>query len=143
VCSSDLVIIKNRSNVYALKGVENLTNINIALTQAIRKLDSTLKTPRRACIGLVSDILLQHGPVQTRKWMTELLAQLRSAGFTTLAIIDPQMHPSEQLYAILGLFEGEVNIRESETDKGLARFLKVKRLSSQKYLKDEMLLTEE
>jgi hypothetical protein len=53
------------------------------------------------------------------------------------------MHPSEQLHAILGLFEGEVNIREAETEKGLARFLKVKRLSSQKYLKEETRLTEE
>jgi hypothetical protein len=135
-------IVKSAPNVFTLKGVENLTNINIALTQAIRKLDPTQKSPRRVCLGLVSDVLLQHGTVQTRKWLTELLTQLRSAGFTTLAVIDPQMHPSEQLHAILGLFDGEVNIREAETKKGLARFLKVKRMSSQKYLKDETLLTE-
>jgi len=130
-------------NIFTLKGIENLTNINIALTQAIRKLDPTMKTPRRACIGLVSDILLQHGPVQTRKWLTELITQLRSAGFTTLAIIDPQMHPSEQVHAILSLFDGEINIREAETEKGLVRFLKVKRMSNQKYLKDEVLLTDD
>jgi KaiC/GvpD/RAD55 family RecA-like ATPase len=135
--------VKNASNVFTLKGVESLTNINIALTQAVRTLDPAPKTPRRICIGLLSDLLLQHGPVQTRKWLTELLTQLRTGGFTTLAVIDPQMHPPEQLYAVLGLFNGEVNIREAETEKGLARFLKVKRLSDQKYLKDEMLLTEE
>jgi predicted ATPase/KaiC/GvpD/RAD55 family RecA-like ATPase len=130
-------VVKSSLNVFLLKGVVNLTNINIALTLAIRKLGPSQKTPRRICISLVSDVLLQHGPVQTRQWLTELLTQLRSAGFTTLAVIDPQMHQLEQLHAILGLFEGEVNIREGETDKDLARFLKIKRMSSQKYLKEE------
>jgi KaiC/GvpD/RAD55 family RecA-like ATPase len=136
-------IVKEAPNIITLKGVENLTNISIALTSAIRKLEQTPKVPRRICISLVSDLLLQHGAVQSRKWLTELLTQLKSAGFTTLAAIDPLMHPSEQLHAILGLFEGEVNIREAETERGLARFLKVKRLSSQKYLKEETRLTEE
>jgi hypothetical protein len=53
------------------------------------------------------------------------------------------MHQSEQLHAILELFEGEVNIREAETDQGLVRFLKVKRMNNQKYLKDETILTQE
>jgi tetratricopeptide (TPR) repeat protein len=136
-------IVKASPNVFVLKGVENLININIALTQVIRRLEPLQAKPRRICVDLVSDILLQHRSVQTRKWLTELLTQLRSTGFTTLAVINPQMHPSEELYAILSLFEGEVNIREAETDKGLTRFLKVKRLSGQKYLKEETALTEE
>jgi tetratricopeptide (TPR) repeat protein len=134
--------VKSAPNVFTLKGVENLTNINIALTQAIRKLDLASKSSRRICVDLISDVLLQHGPIQTRKWLTELLTQLRSTGFTTLAVIDPQMHPLEQLHAVLGLFDGEINIREAETDQGLARFLRVKRMGSQKYLKDENALTE-
>ncbi len=136
-------IVRAAPNVFTLKGVESLTNINIAFTQVIRKLDPALKTSKRICIGLLSDLLLQQGPLQTRKWLTELLTQLRSAGFTTLAVIDPLMHPPEQLHAVLGLFDGEINIREAENEKGLSRFLKVKRMSSQKYLKDEVHLTEE
>jgi tetratricopeptide (TPR) repeat protein len=135
--------VKSAPNVLTLKGVENLTNINIALMQTIRKLDPASKSPRRICMDIISDVLLQHGPVQTRKWLTELTAQLKSMSFTILAATDPQMHPPEQLYAILSLFEGEINIREAETEKGLARFIKVKRMSSQKCLKDEILLTEE
>ena len=136
-------VVESSSNVFLLKGVENLTNISIALISSIRNLGSAQKSPRRICISLVSDILLQHGPVQTRKWLTELLTQLRSAGFTSLAVIDPQIHQPDQLHAILGLFEGEVNIREAETDQGLARFLKVRRMSNQKYLRDETRLTQE
>lgn len=60
-----------------------------------------------------------------------------------MAVIDPQIHPPEQLRAILGLFEGEVDIHEADTDQGLARFMQIKRLSNHKYLKDEANLTEE
>jgi KaiC/GvpD/RAD55 family RecA-like ATPase len=134
------VIIKSLPNTFTLKGVENLTDIGIALTSAIRRLDPSLKGPRRICIGLVSDVLLQHHAVQTRKWLTALTAELKSNGFTALAVVDPQMHPPEELHAILGLFDGEINICEKETEKGFGGFLKIKRMSDQKYLETELLL---
>jgi len=31
------------------------------------------------------------------------MTEQKSAGITTLGVIDPRMHPSEELYAILGL----------------------------------------
>ena len=134
-------IVKDLPNVFKLKGVENLTDISIALTSTIRKLDPSLKGPRRACISLISDILLQHHAVQTRRWLTALTTELKSAGFTTLGVIDPRMHPSEELYAILGLFEGEISIYEKETEKGLGKYLKIKKMTNQKYLENELLLT--
>jgi len=133
-------IIEDSPNVVKLKGVENLTDISIALTSAMRKLDPSVKGPRRACIDIVSDALLQHHAVQTRKWLAALTAELKSMGFTTLAVVDPRMHPPEELYAILGLFEGEIDIRERETEKGTARFLKIRRMSGQEFLEDELLL---
>jgi tetratricopeptide (TPR) repeat protein/KaiC/GvpD/RAD55 family RecA-like ATPase len=133
-------IVKSSPNVFKLKGVENLTEISIALTSAIHKLDSSQKGPRRICIGLVSDVLLQHHAVQTRRWLAALIPELKSAGFTTLAVIDPRMHPPEELYAILGLFEGEINVTEKETEKGPGKFLKIKKMSNQEYLEDEILL---
>jgi hypothetical protein len=123
--------------VFKLKGVENLTDISIALTSATRKLDPSLKGPRRICIDLISDVLLQHRAVQTRRWLTALIPELKSAGFTTLAVVDQRMHPSEELYAILGLFDGEIDIYQ----KGAEQFLKIKRMSDQKYLDNELLLT--
>jgi hypothetical protein len=54
-------------------------------------------------------------------------------------VIDPQIHPPEELHAILGLFEGEINIY----DKGAEQFLKIKRMSNQEYLEDELPLTRE
>jgi KaiC/GvpD/RAD55 family RecA-like ATPase len=132
-------VAESSGNVFKLKGVENLTEISIALSSAIHKLDASLKSPRRACIEIVSDALLQHHAVQTRKWLTALTTELTSAGFTVLAVVDPQMHPPEELHAILGLFDGEINIYE----KGTERFLKIKRMSNQKYVEDELLLKKE
>jgi tetratricopeptide (TPR) repeat protein len=137
VCNPEAdAIIKSSPNVHALKGVENLTDISIALTSAIRQLDPSLKGPRRICIGLTSDVLLQHHAVETRRWLTALITKLKSEDFTTLAVIDPKMHPPEELHAILGLFDGEINIYE----KGAEQFLRIKRMSNQKYLDDELLL---
>jgi KaiC/GvpD/RAD55 family RecA-like ATPase len=135
--------LKKGSNVFILKGVENLTDINIALTQAFRKLDVAKKGPRRICLNILSDALLRHGSVVTRKWLSELIAALNSEGFTILAVINSQMHASEDINAILGLFEGEINIFERETEEELKRYLKIKRMGNQKYLRNEIHLTEE
>jgi predicted ATPase len=138
VCNPEAeAIIKSSPNVHVLKGVENLTDISIALTLAIRQLDLSLKGPRRICLSLVSDALLQHHTVETRRWLTALITKLKSEGFTTLAVIDPQVHPSEELHAIVGLFDGEISIYEKEAE----RFLKIKRMSNQRYLADEIALT--
>jgi hypothetical protein len=136
-------IIKDAPNVVKLKGVENLTEISIALTSAIRKLDPSLKGPRRICIGLVSDILLQHHAVQTRRWLAGIIPELQSEGFTALALVEPQVHPSEELYAILGLFDGEFNIFERETEKGRGKYLRIQKMSNHKYLEDELPLKKE
>lgn len=136
-------VAESSPNVFKLNGVENLTEISIALTSAIHKLDASLKGPRRACIEIVSDVLLQHRAVQTRKWLTALTTELTSTGFTVLAVVDPQMHPPEEFHAILGLFDGEINIYEKETEKGSEKFLKIKKMANQRYLKDELLLKEE
>jgi tetratricopeptide (TPR) repeat protein/KaiC/GvpD/RAD55 family RecA-like ATPase len=144
VCNPEAgAIIEDAPNVVKLKGVENLTEISMALTSAIRKLDSSPKGLRRICIGLVSDVLLQHHAVETRRWLTALMTKLKSEGFTTLAVMNPQMHPSQEFQAILDLFDGEINIREKETEKGLEKFLKIKKMSNQKYLEDEVPLKKE
>jgi serine/threonine protein kinase/tetratricopeptide (TPR) repeat protein len=127
-------IIESLPNVVKLKGVENLTDINIALTSVFRKLDASLSGARRACIEIVSDVLLQHHAVQTRKWLTGLIPELKSRGFTILAVMNPHMHSSEEAQAILGLFDGEINIYEKETEKGLEKFVRTKKMHNQGYL---------
>ncbi len=136
-------IIKTLPNVSKLKGVENLTDISIALTSAFRRLDISLKGPRRACIEIISDVLLQHHAVQTRRWLTGLIPQLKAEGFTTLAVMNPHMHSPQEVHSILGLFEGEINIYEKESEKGLGKFLKIRKMYNQRYLESKLPLRKE
>ncbi len=135
------VMVGNLPNVYKLKGVESLTDIDIALTKAYRTLNGTQAGPRRACIEIISDVLLQHHAVITRKWLTGLLPDLRAKGFTTLAVVNPHMHAQEEVQAILGLFEGEIRVSERETSWGVEKFLRVRKMSNQRYLENELVLT--
>jgi hypothetical protein len=61
------IMIKSLPNVFKLKGVESLTDIDIALIKAFRMLDASRSGPRRACIEIISDVLLRHHAVITRK----------------------------------------------------------------------------
>ena len=131
-------IIKNLPNVFKLKGVENLTDISIALNKAFRRQDISMSGTRRACIEVVSDVLLQHHAVRTRRWLTDLITELKSRGFTSLAVMNPQMHSSQEVHAIIGLFDGEINIYEKSTEKGLGKFLKIKKMYNQRYLESKL-----
>ena len=58
-----------------------------------------------------------------------------------LAIEGKGMHPAEETQAVLDLFDGEISIYEKETPKGSAMFLKVKKMTGQKYSKEETPIT--
>ncbi len=124
-------MVKDLPNVFKLKGVENLTDIDIALIKSFRALHAGQSGVRRACIAIVSDVLLQHHAVITKKWLSGLLADLKSKGFTTLAVINQEMHLPEEVQAIIGLFEGEIRVSERETDWGLEKTLRVRKLYNQ------------
>jgi hypothetical protein len=136
-------MVQSLPNVFKLKGVENLTEIDIALTKAFRTLNPASTSPRRICIEVVSDVLLQHHAVTTRRWLSSLLPTLKTKGFTTLAVMDPLMHPPEEVQAVIGLFDGEIRATERETAKGAEKVLRIRKLSGQKYLENELTLNKE
>ncbi len=138
------VMVKDLPQVFKMKGLESLTDIDIALVKSFRMLNnSKAGGPKRVCIDVISDVLLQHHAVTTRRWLSSLLPDLKSKGFTTLAVVNPQMHPPEEVQAILGLFEGEIRISEKETTEGLKEVLRIRKLYNQRYLENEIVLTRE
>jgi TolB-like protein/Tfp pilus assembly protein PilF len=64
--------------------------------------------------------------LQTRKWLTELLERLRSKGITTLAVLNPYMHSTEDVQAIIDLFDGDVEMFEKESEGGTRKYLRIK-----------------
>jgi tetratricopeptide (TPR) repeat protein/KaiC/GvpD/RAD55 family RecA-like ATPase len=129
-------------NVSRLKGVENLTEIDITLTKAIRQLGSPA-SPRRICIEIVSQVLLEHHAVITRKWLSGLLQDLKSKGFTIMAVINPLMHSKDEVEAILSVFDGEISLDKKESAEGVHCALRVQWLSGQDYIPQEATISEE
>jgi KaiC/GvpD/RAD55 family RecA-like ATPase len=136
-------LIQSKPNVFKLKGVENLTNIDIEFVKAFRALNPSATGSKRICIEVVSDVLLQHHALNTRRWLSALLPTLKTKGFTILAIVDSQMHSLEELQAILGLFDGEIRLVERETSKGMEMVLRIRKLYNQKHLETELILSKE
>jgi len=136
-------IIKNMPNVCRLKGVENLTDVDIALAKAFRTLNTSITIPRRICIEILSDVLLLHHAVNTRRWLGGLLSTLKLNGFTILAVLNPQMHPQEEVQAILDLFDGEILLYERTKLQEVQQILRVNRMHGQRFLKTESILNKE
>ncbi|MCW4052015.1 MAG: hypothetical protein NWE78_02245 [Candidatus Bathyarchaeota archaeon] len=131
-------ITKSQPNVLTVKGVENLTAVNIALTLAFRRLDPSDMGLRRACLELVSDVLLQHRAKETRRWLGGVLSEFKANGFTILATLNPQMHSFADAQAVLDLFDGEIGIYEKETENGQERHLRIRRMHDQEYLETDL-----
>jgi KaiC/GvpD/RAD55 family RecA-like ATPase len=125
-------------NVFKVAGVENLTEISISLESILRRINGAKKIQGRACLEIVSDVLLQHQAVQTRKWLNRLIPLLKSKGFTVLAVVNPRMHKSEELHAVLDLFEGEINVYEKKGEPDLTRFIRIRKMYNKRYVESEL-----
>jgi len=144
ICNPEAeAVAKGLPNVHRLRGIENLTEIDIALTSALRQLEKKPKTARRACIEIVSDVLLQHGAVVTRRWLTAIIPKLKSRGFTVLAVMNPHMHSPQEAQATLDLFQGQIHVYRKKTEKGLRQFLRIDKMFNREYVDSELLLRKE
>ena len=101
-------------NILPGKGIENLTDLNLQINEALGGIQ-----PKRLALDILSDILLRHKALQTRKWLNELLERLRSRGITTLAILNPYMHTAEETQALVDMFDASIEIYEREGRKSL------------------------
>lgn len=108
-------------NVVSVKGVANLTEINLQVSELLK-----VGPTKRVVIEIVSDVLLQHRALQTRKWLSELLTRLRVNSVTTLAVINPYMHPREDVEAVIGLFDGLLEISEADVRGTIQNVLRIK-----------------
>jgi len=126
-------------NIYKLQNKADITNLGIALTKAYRSIDKSI-TNKRICVQILSDVLVKHGTNTTREWISGLITNLGAKGFTMLAVINPRMHASEDLYAVLDLFDGEISILQSEDPLDCKKSILVKKLRNQDYIKNPICL---
>jgi len=126
-------------NVYKLQSKTDLTNLSIALTKAIRNIDQSITT-KRICVEILSEVLVKHGTNTTREWISGLITDLGAKGFTMMAVVNPRMHASEDLYAVLDLFDGEISIIQSDDPLDCKKSILVKKLRNQDYIKNPICL---
>ena len=127
-------------NLHRFYNKTDLNNLNIALVKAFRCVDQK-KNPKRICIEIVSDVLLRYSVETTRRWISELITDLDAKGFTILAIMDPGMHPDDQSNAILNLFDGEISLYQKEDPFECKKFVRIRKLNNQDYIKNPICLT--
>jgi len=126
-------------NIYKLRSKTDLTNLSISLAKAYRNIDPTRK--KRICVEIVSDVLISYKAEATRRWISELITDLGSKRFTMLAVINPIMHPLDQARAIIDLFDGEINLTETEDPLQCKKSIGVRKLRNQDYIKNPICLT--
>ena len=90
-----------------------------------------------------SDVLLDYGAKSTRKWISELITDLGSKGFTILAVMDPSMHPADQSNAVLNLFDGEISITQTRDPLECKKSIRVEKLRNQDYIKNPICITDQ
>jgi len=103
------------------KGIENLTDLNLQINEALGSVH-----PKRVALDVLSDILLRHKALQTRKWLNELLERLRERGVTTLAVLNPYMHTAEETQALEDVFDASIEVFERDVEGRQRKFLRIK-----------------
>jgi len=119
------------------KGIDNLTELNFQITETIGSVQ-----PKRVAVEILSDILLRHKALQTRKWLVEFLEKLHSKGITTVAILNPYMHAREEVQAVVDLFDGNLEIVEKDVEGALTKFLRVKWMQGTEVAEKELPLVD-
>jgi len=122
-------------NMLPGKSIDNLTELNFQITET---LDSVL--PERVAVEILSDILLKHRALQTRKWLGEFLEKLRSRSITTLAVLNPYMHANEDVQAVVDLFDGTLEIFEKDVEDRPQKYLRIKWVHGITVVEPEFLL---
>jgi hypothetical protein len=131
--------VPDRPNIYRLQSKADITNLGIALTKAIRNIDQSV-TKRRICVENLSDVLVNQGTKITREWISGLITDLGTKGFTILTVMYPEMHQSEESKAVISLFDGEISITQSDDPLDCKKSILVKNLRNQDYIKNPIFL---
>ena len=69
------------------------------------------------------------------------MKHLVSKGFTVLAVMNPEMHPSDQAIAVVDLFDVEISLTQTGDPLECKKSLRIKKLRNQDYIKNPICLT--
>lgn len=128
------------ANLYKISNFDNLSDFNISLTKTMEGRVKQKATNRLMIIDLLTDILLQHKALTSRRWLSDFIAKRKGEGFTVLAFLNPLVSPKEETQTLIDVFDGVIEIYERELRERARRFLVVKRMYGRKYSESELML---
>ena len=109
------------------------------IAKAFRNIDESKR--KRICVETLSDVLLDYGSKETRKWISELITDLGAKGFIMLAVMNPGMHSSEESTALIDLFDGEISITQTKDPLECKTSIRIEKLRNQEYIKNPICIT--
>jgi KaiC/GvpD/RAD55 family RecA-like ATPase len=125
--------------VYQIQGLQNLSDLNISFTKAVEQLPKDIPH-KLIVIDLLSDVLLQHKALMTRKWLDGFIGKRKTEGFTIIGVLNPLISSQQDTQTIMDLFDGIIEIYERELKERARRFLIVKKLYGRRYVDSELML---
>jgi archaellum biogenesis ATPase FlaH len=129
-------------NVYKIQGLQNLSDLNISFTKAVEGLPKNLPG-KLIIIDILSDILLEHKALTTRKWLDGFIGKRKAEGFTIIGVLNPLISSQQDTQTITDLFDGVIEIYERELKERARRFLIVKKMYGRRYVDTELMLDKE
>jgi len=126
-------------NVYKIQGLQNLSDLNISFTKAVENLPKDVKG-KLIIIDILSDILLEHKALMTRKWLDGFISKRKAEGFTIIGVLNPLISTQQDTQTITDLFDGVIEIYERELKERSRRFLIVRKLYGRRYADTELML---
>ena len=128
VASEDYSRVPKGANIIAVPRCDDLCSLSIAVSSLLRRAEPGLRGPRKLVIDLISDVLMCRGAVVARTWLWEIIMRAKARGFTIVGVLNPRMHPSRDVEALVELFDGHISIEERESDGGLKRLARVRKM---------------
>jgi len=132
-------ISSEHGNVFKLAAVQNLNDVNISFSKVMETLGKESKN-KIIIMDILSDVLLEHKALTTRKWLDDFVAKRKAEGFTILGTLNPLIASKQESQTIIDLFDGIIEIYEKELRGRTRRFLIVKKMYGRKYVETELML---
>lgn len=118
-------------------GVQNLTGLNIELVKVVK---DHANSGARIILDVLSEIVLAHKLLTTRKWITDILPRLENWSFTTLGVFNPSLHTTEDAQGLAELFGGYVEIFEKDYGGRTRKLVAVRKMTNLQYNENELLI---
>jgi KaiC/GvpD/RAD55 family RecA-like ATPase len=118
-------------------GVQNLTSLNIELVRVIK---DHAGSGARVILDVMSEMLLSHKLLTTRKWASDILPRLEGWSFTTIGVFNPSLHTPEDVQGLIELFNGYVEIFEKDYAGKARKLIAVRKMANLQYNENELLI---